>query len=225
MASRVPKHLLHASGTSVVICLLIVASPSCIRVEGGPGAPEGDTSTPDASAADGSIAPTVVDAAVVDAPAVDAAGGDTGAALRASAAVYSANGHAYLVVCNGSTNWSVARDAAQKAGGYLATLTSQEENDFVGALVAKPLRPECWNGTDGPWLGAQRIKPSGSDAWQWLTGESWSDGKAEWHPNQPDNQNGEESALQCYEFKGRLTWNDAKPTRDIPGYVIEWDPT
>lgn len=150
---------------------------------------------------------------------------DAAAPLRAGASVYASNGHAYLVVCNGAVRWNEARDAAQKAGGQLASLTSKGENGFVAALAAKALRPECWGEFHGPWLGAQRnrLPDGGAGDWAWLTGEPWDDASAIWHPSQPDNSGNRETALHSVEFKEALVWNDNDPNNSMPGYVIEWD--
>jgi len=191
----------------------VLALSACITVE--QGAPSRiDAGTPsDASTSDVS---TVTDGG--------AASGDA-ASLRAAATVNSANGHAYLVVCNGKLRWDEAKQAAEKAGGRLVSITSKGENGFVGALVAKPLRPECWDDYSGPWLGAQRNKlpDGGAGVWTWVTGEPWADTEAHWHPSQPDNTGNKETALQAFTFSDALVWNDADPNNSMPGYVIEWD--
>ena len=49
---------------------------------------------------------------------------------------WSCNGHFYDVVSvPGTISWEDANAAAIAAGGYLATITSQAENDFVFLLV------------------------------------------------------------------------------------------
>lgn len=193
----------------------LLALGGCITVEAAPptradAGPPTDASTSDVSSArDGGLE-----------------SGDA-VSLRAGATVYSSNGHAYLVVCNGKLGWNEAKQAAEKAGGQLVSITSKEENGFVGALVAKPLRPECWDDYSGPWLGGQRNKlpDGGPGAWTWVTGEPWSDTEAKdrWHPSQPDNRDNKETALQAFTFSDALVWNDADPNVSMPGYVIEWD--
>jgi hypothetical protein len=128
-------------------------------------------------------------------------------------------------VCNGKLGWDEAKQAAEKAGGQLVSITSEGENGFVGALVAKPLRPQCWDDFSGPWLGGQRNKlpDGGAGVWTWVTGEPW-DAKAQhWHPSQPDNTGNKETALQAFAYFDGLVWNDADPNISMPGYVIEWD--
>jgi hypothetical protein len=51
---------------------------------------------------------------------------------------FSGNGHSYQVftTSDGSgVTWYDARTAAIQMGGYLATVTSQAENDFVSSLL------------------------------------------------------------------------------------------
>ena len=80
------------------------------------------------------------------------------------------NGHRYeVVVPPGGITWTDAREAAEAAGGHLATLTSQAEFDFVESLE---------HPTKG-WVGGYR---TGSD-WYWVTGESFE--AAQWCGGQP----------------------------------------
>ncbi len=61
-----------------------------------------------------------------------------------------ANGHFYDVVLSNIT-WTEARLAAVGAGGYLATITSAEEQAFIATLVAPYFIPG--NGDAGFKLG------------------------------------------------------------------------
>lgn len=106
------------------------------------------------------------------------------------------NDHFYdaISVPDGLT-WDAAEQSAESLGGYLATLTSGAENEFVFGLVNSP---EFWfpsgGHNHGPWLGG--LQPPGSQepagGWEWITGESWD--FTSWHPTQPDN-NGNEEAI------------------------------
>ena len=61
------------------------------------------------------------------------------------------NGHFYQAVCAPST-WDEANADAIAMGRHLATVTSEEENDFVFSLI----EDESWwanGGTYGPWIG------------------------------------------------------------------------
>jgi hypothetical protein len=141
---------------------------------------------------------------------------------------WAVNSHWYeAVVVAGEITWQQAQDAAAARGGYLATLTSEVEHDFVYGLVSNPA---CWHGTSGPWLGGYQppgaLEPSGG--WAWITGEPWS--YTRWWPDgQPDDAGGVEDYL---DFEGGPNqsvhpggwWNDLKLAAPGPrAYVIEWN--
>jgi len=78
-----------------------------------------------------------------------------------SVVVFAGNGHKYEVIVS-SKNWSAARQDCEKRGGYLATITSAEEQQFIEDLLSK-------QGRDYYWLGGYYA----GDKWQWVTGESF----------------------------------------------------
>jgi hypothetical protein len=201
------------------ILLVLPLAGACITVQAASTGGGGGDPPADAAAGD---APTSNVGAQLD--AADSAS-TLGSALRNQATVFKDNGHAYLLVCEGQIRFDVARQAAKDVGGYLATLTTRDENTFVGALVvqSKSQRPGCWNSHSGPWLGAERR--SGSGLWTWVTDEPWVPADAIWHPGQPDNGSGivEEDALQAFTFNGTMAWNDASRAFTVAGYVIEWE--
>jgi hypothetical protein len=132
----------------------------------------------------------------------------------------------HAIAAPGGINWNVARDSALGRGGYLATLTSQAENDFVFGLIDSSRywyhRPGSglWA---GPWLGG--YQPFGSmepdSGWLWISDEPFV--FTNWSPGEPDNS-GEENALNFGESpSGRLsTWNDLAAADDsIRGFVRE----
>lgn len=136
------------------------------------------------------------------------------------------NGHFYeAVLVLERISWSNAQTAAEQAGGYLATITSAEENEFVYNLISSP---EFWymEGSTsymGPWLGG--YQPPGSPEpdgnWQWVTDEPFV--YTNWRTGQPDNQNGEDR-LHYYSHHSipASTWNDMDPaTYGIRGYITE----
>jgi hypothetical protein len=155
---------------------------------------------------------------------------------RAQTTVWPANGHAYrTVVVPGGISWTDARAAAEAAGGYLATVTSAAENDFVFALVDQP---QYWNqepgGSDlGPWLGALQPEDSGNPAanWTWVSGEAWS--YTAWFSGEPNNFEGAGEnylSYKCYGTAGCRSsgWNDLPDNISVYGtavlsYVIEFD--
>src|SRR5512143_2696763 len=125
----------------------------------------------------------------------------------------------------GGLNWNFAWDSALGHGGYLATITSQAENDFVFGLVDSSiywhLRPN--RRLAGPWLGGTQDFGSHEpdSGWHWVTGESMD--YVNWSPGQPDN-NGNANALHFGEsaFVRVPTWDDASAIDDsIRGFVRE----
>ncbi|NOY69715.1 MAG: DUF5011 domain-containing protein, partial [Deltaproteobacteria bacterium] len=140
------------------------------------------------------------------------------------------NDHWYMAVLipEGIT-WDNADIAAQNAAGYLATITSPEENAFVHGLVAGDVSfwyVDAFNNTLGPWLGG--FQPDGSPepdgGWQWVSNEPFT--YTNWAANEPTNVNGIENRI---EFFGNgvdnyaATWNDLSNTGRANGFVIEFD--
>ena len=108
---------------------------------------------------------------------------------------WNGNGHRYeVVVVPEGINWVEANAAASARGGYLATLTSAEENRFVWSLIAK--QPLAWTTslrqgqTDavGPWIGLVQIRHQAQEpkgGWQWISGEPLA--YANWAAGKPNN--------------------------------------
>lgn len=161
--------------------------------------------------------------------------GAAASALMVSAAgadpvLFPGTGHYYEVVVTPNVGWVAARDAAAARGGYLASITSAEENAFVLGLVLDT--PDAWyvlqnRRAIGPWLGG--YQPSGlrpaSEGWTWVSGEPWS--YTNWSAGQPDNDDTGESFVHFSNLGTMLdgTWNDRAENdanRDT-GYVIEFN--
>ena len=84
---------------------------------------------------------------------------------------------------------------AESRGGYLATITSLDENNDVDEIA-----------TSNEWLGATDRELEGT--WKWLTGENWT--YSNWNPNEPNNS-GNEDGLHFYS-NGK--WNDIPLTNE-----------
>ena len=131
---------------------------------------------------------------------------------RAGPFYNSANDHYYEIVTTPIT-WSEALKEAQASTylnltGHLATITSQEESDFISPSVNQFY---CLGGYQPPGS----FEPDGG--WIWITGEPW--GYNYWYPGQPDNSNGE----NVLEFYWSGYWNDFNSDNQQSGYVIEYD--
>ena len=130
---------------------------------------------------------------------------------------WAGNGHWYEVVGpSGGLNWEAADQAARARTwmtipGHLATITSQEEQDFVTALL----------GTTNYWLAGYQDPTSSppADDWHWQTSETWS--YTNWQPNEPNDYYGPgvESCLEIY-YMG--TWNDVGCGGNSY-YLVEYD--
>jgi hypothetical protein len=137
------------------------------------------------------------------------------------------NGHWYKPVPGfPGLTWTLANELAQAEGGYLATITSAEENAFVFSLVAND--PQYWNfccNYSGAALGGlqQEGAPEPAGGWYWVTGESWT--YSNWYPGQPNNRpeaSIPEERLHFFYPDGQ--WNDlGKLDFNLGGYVIERD--
>lgn len=137
----------------------------------------------------------------------------------------SGNGHYYkpFQVSDG-ISWTSAEAEAVAMGGHLASITSQEENDFVFSLVSG--NASFWSGTSGPWLGG--FQPDGSS--EPSGGFRWSDGEpfayTNWEKNEPDDDGGE-NRIHFYTSSDRWNdssgrWNDHLDNAGIVAYIAEW---
>jgi hypothetical protein len=111
------------------------------------------------------------------------------------------NGHSYYR-STGSAFWTDARNACTNMGGYLVTVTSAAENNFIFGL---------W---PSGWIGLTDEVNEG--VWRWVTGETYS--YSSWNPGEPNNA-GNEDYVQ---FVGGGKWNDLPNNIALP-YVIEFN--
>lgn len=161
-----------------------------------------------------------------------------------TAIAFSGNGHFYEFV-SGSFSWSAAKTAAASRSfysmqGYLATVTSQEENDFIQQKL----------GADG-WIGASddyshinaatgattyASQAAAEGKWYWVTGPSGEKGTQfsnanftpvsvsgrymNWNTNEPNNSSTEHYA-EIYTSGASGKWNDLGSSATL-GYVVEY---
>ncbi|GEM_PF-2386894 len=136
--------------------------------------------------------------------------------------------HWYEVVYlpQGGVNWVQAKSLAEQAGGSLASIHSQAENDFVFSLVADKKFWFSWDHThndvmNGPFLGG--YQPAGSSeprgGWRWVTGEPWTYENWAWdgmpgdndqrNNTQPNDATGNQNVLAFGEVNKPVpTWGD-----------------
>jgi hypothetical protein len=147
--------------------------------------------------------------------------------LHAEPMRFADNGHFYEAVDPFIVTWQAAKDLTESRGGYLATLTSEAENQFAFS-VADDQR--FWRAglfqNFGPWIGG--YQPDGSkepgDNWQWVTGEPFE--YTAWRSGEPNNQGlFKENALHFMSGAGvrEPLWNDNMAGDILHGFVIEWN--
>jgi hypothetical protein len=150
----------------------------------------------------------------------------TGGSAMAAPILYHKTAHFYDFIEAGGITWTEANAEApshEHLGhtGYLATITSQGENDFLYDAFSR----RFWEG----WLGGrQDLNSQPTQNWKWVTGESWS--FTNWAPGEPNDAggSGEERYLQMWGF-GTVApghWNDdANDTQlgNIGGYFVEYE--
>ena len=149
------------------------------------------------------------------------------------------NNHQYeAVYVQEGLSWIAARDAAALNGGYLASVTSADENTFIyGLVLDTKFWPQNVQGFfQGPWLGGFQPtalqEPVGG--WAWVSGEAWT--YTNWassgsHNPQPDNWLGIENYLGMLSYgQPAPYWNDYQldPRENamcgpVTGFIVEYD--
>jgi hypothetical protein len=142
-----------------------------------------------------------------------------------------ANGHFYEYV-SANLDWTSAKAAVASRTylglqGYLATITSQSENDFIKAKLASDgwigaqasqntLPNRTWSWANGPESGQQFCTNPSAGAWSISNGLY-----ANWASGEPNAYGGNEGCGQIYVAGG--TWNDLPCTVNTQaGYVAEY---
>jgi len=126
--------------------------------------------------------------------------------------------------------WHTAKVFCEDLGGYLATITSEQEDAFVWENLASSSPASQFS-----WLGATDEGTEGT--WRWVTDEPWD--YTYWWPGVPDNCSGIEHYLHYFTsvLPGREGyWNDLGTLNDggcgcgcpnewySMSTICEWDP-
>lgn len=160
----------------------------------------------------------------------------THAACRVWSQTDNGNGHAYQPVrFSENVTWADANYLSVMAGGYLATMTSAEENLFAFNLVNNMDRywtPISCVHRSGPWLGGYQLpgsrEPDGG--WVWVTGEPFEYNA--WLPGSPSGtyRGDNENLVSFHGTNGNPSpgWNDSysgpNPHEIKLAYITEYDP-
>ena len=127
--------------------------------------------------------------------------------------------HVYQYMSGDDKNWSIASAFAGGQGGYLATLTSATEDNFVAGLVNSTGLGEVWAGGFQP-----PGSPENDGGWTWVNGEGpigmigAITPYQNWSPGEPNNLGGE--AYLGINW-GADQWNDEGNLGNIKGFVVE----
>ena len=125
------------------------------------------------------------------------------------------DGHTYLGDFQGSCYylsdntlwWFDAKQAAEDAGGHLATITSDEERSYLVDVLGINLEINPW----GPWIGLSDHEQEND--WRWVTGEPFS--YTNWSGGEPGVDSPENHAT--WSTSG---WHDHPNERDF-NYILE----
>lgn len=126
------------------------------------------------------------------------------------------NGHWYKVIQDDSvTDWNSALQYCVNRNGYLATITSQEENDFLYSYITQ-------KGCSSAYFGFSDSETEGN--WTWCNGEQSS--YANWHSGEPNGENPNEDYAMFYYKYSDGTWNDGdfgnKTVNGGSAFICEW---
>ncbi len=132
--------------------------------------------------------------------------------------------HSYYIVSYYMQTWEVSKANTKILIGpdaYLATLTSQEEHDFVANLLEGVTGPDLYAEY---WLGGYQQDPNAplDETWAWITGENWN--YINWADTEPNDYYGpfSEANLGIANWYDGWRWNDQGQLHDnLRGYVAE----
>ena len=134
-----------------------------------------------------------------------------------------ATGNYYIEVAASGITWDQARLDAEAMSymgfpGRLATINSQQEDDFIFALGDVHYH---WVGGFQNLQSPNYSEPAGG--WEWITGEPFT--YTNWLPGEPNNTGSFPSEDFLELLQGGTfgtTWNDAHPMEHPRGYIVEF---
>ena len=133
-----------------------------------------------------------------------------------------ANGHWYAIT-QAADDFRVLKTLAEYLDGYLVSINSAEENQFVYNMfyILGTCAP-VWCEPSTFYIGLERVSSGGPFAWN--SGEPLA--FTSWNTGEPNNQ-GDERVAHMFEQNGQVLWNDIAYNSNPMRGVIEWneDPT
>lgn len=123
--------------------------------------------------------------------------------------------HYYLYMGDKALLYEEAAQYCNSKGGYLATVTSKEENDFIYSYIQN-------SGYENAYFGLSDSKSEG--IWEWCTGEESS--YTNWHNGEPNGENPNEDYAMFYYKYSDGTWNDGdfgdSTVNGGNAFICEW---
>lgn len=125
------------------------------------------------------------------------------------------NGHYYYVYdLDTITNWEEAKEYCERMGGYLASITSKEEDEFLYSYLQNTCESAYFGFTDKDEEGI----------WKWSNGEESS--YTNWHDGEPNNTNLNENFGMYYYTYTDGSWNDGdfgnQTLNGGKAFICEW---
>ena len=127
------------------------------------------------------------------------------------------NGHYYYVYdLDTVTTWEEAKQYCESQGGYLATITSREEDEFVYSYLRNNFDYES------AYFGLTDRDEEGT--WVWGNGETSS--YTNWHSGEPNGENSNEDYAMYYYKYSDGSWNDGdfgnRTVNSGRVFICEW---
>lgn len=124
--------------------------------------------------------------------------------------------HHYYSFYDGVNSWDEAVAFCEEKGGYMASITSSEENDTVYGFM---LEDGIKNAYFGWYLNAE------TSTWEWVNGEAGE--YKNWNPGEPNGERGKEKyGMFYYKYKNGA-WNDGDfglgTANGGTMFICEWD--
>ena len=125
------------------------------------------------------------------------------------------HGHYYYVYDNKDYTYEQALEFCVEAGGYLATITTQEENDFLFQYMKD-------SGYESAYFGLSDASEEGT--WAWINGEAVE--YTNWSTNEPNaEREGEDYAMFYFKYSTGA-WNDGDfgsgTVNGGKAFICEW---
>ena len=129
------------------------------------------------------------------------------------------NGHFYKIFPNGTVNtWEEANTLCKSMDGYLAVISSEEENSFLYGLMRA-------NGIRSAFFGYSDAEEEG--VWKWSDNEVST--YINWHEGEPNSESNNEDYAMFYRKYSDGTWNDGTfgkgSASNGNAFFCEWDPS